>query len=285
VPKHPPEVHVIPGLRLGRRVNHDPRSRQFRYQASPVPLTSIEHPIGIPVLDQGDTGDCVANTGVEILSTEPFAAAVKGITLDEDYARALYHDLTVADDYPGTWNVDPPHGEDTGSDGLTLGKVLTSRGLISGYQHIFDVASFLAALQVQAVAVGLTWRSGCDNPSSTGLIRWTGTIRGGHELCAYAYDADRQWVRLRNHWTASWGDKGSCWMPLADLTAALAADGDATVLIPATKPAPTPTPSPADADATLVTAMTPWRKSVISRITKAGKAAAAFDSWRSVKGI
>lgn len=276
MPVVPIPEQVIPGYRLGRNLNHDPRSVAFRYRSIDANLKTVSHLPSIPCLDQGDVGSCVANTGTELLATAEYAA-VKPPTLDEAYAQALYHDCTASDDYPGTW---PP--DDTGSDGLTLGKVLTARGLASGYQHAMDTASFLAALQVRAVPVGITWKSGCDNPSSAGLIRWTGSIRGGHELLAIGYDAAKQWVELQNHWGADWGVGGRCWIPIADLAAAFGADGDATIIVPASQPAPTPTPSPVDVDAQLWAAEKTWAK---ARHTGTNKTAArALSAWAAAKG-
>jgi hypothetical protein len=278
VPRSAIPEKIIDGHRLGRQINHDPRSRAYRYRRVPTALQSVTHLPSIPCLDQGDVGSCVANTGTELLATDAFAAVTHIPTLDEAYAQALYHDCTAADDYPGTW---PP--TDTGSDGTTLGAVLKTRGLASGYQHAMDPASFLDALQTCAVPIGITWKSGCDNPSSTGLIRWTGSVRGGHELLACGYDADRQWVMLQNHWGSSWGVGGRCWISVADLTAALANDGDATIIIPATQPAPTPAPTPVDVDAQLWAAEKSWAS---ARHTGSNKTVAqALTAWSTAKGF
>lgn len=276
MPVVPIPEQVIPGYRLGRNLNHDPRSRSYRYRAASADFKTVSHLPDLPCLDQGSVGSCVANTGTELLATANFAG-VRPAVLDEPYAVDLYRELTRNDPFPGSWEP-----TDTGSDGTTLGKILVRRGLASGYQHAMDPTSFLAALQVGAVPVGLTWKSGCDNPDSQGIIRWTGSVRGGHEVLACGYDANRQLVMLQNHWGPSYGLGGRCLMPVADLLAALADDGDATIIIPATAPAPTPQIS---ADQALVNAMVPWRKSVISRITRAGKAAQAFDTWRYSKGL
>ena len=130
--------------------------------------------------------------------------------------------------------------------------------------------------------IGLTWKSGCDNPSSTGLIRWTGTVRGGHELLCVAYDADRQWVMLQNHWGSSWGVGGRCWISVADISAALADDGDATIIIPATSPAPTPTPSPADVDTQLWADVKVW--AAAKHVGSNASAAKAVSVWAKSKG-
>jgi hypothetical protein len=231
---------------LGRNLNHDPRSKLYRWKAAKgVALATVEHHLNVPVLNQGDLGSCVANTGTEILSADPFWSTLPADVksgLNEDFAVQLYSDVTAADPWPGQWKPD-----DTGTDGLSLAKVLTARGLISGYQHILDPVSALAALQTVPLAVGINWLSGCDNPDSTGLVSYTGSVRGGHEITAYGYDADRQRVLFRNHW-GDWGLGGCFSMTAVDFAKALADDGDATVFVPNTQPAPTPTPPTIDAD-------------------------------------
>lgn len=278
------EESVMPGSRLGRHLNHDPRSRQYRFKAAPtVTLADVEHTIHIPILDQGNIGSCVANTGTEIMASDVFwstlTPAEQG-ALNESWAVRLYHDLTVADGYPGTY---PP--DDTGSDGLTLAKVLTSRKLISGYQHIFDVTSALAALQKSALAIGMKWLTGCDRPNSDGIVTYTGTERGGHEITAYKYIASEQLVGLRNHWSSSWGAAGTFYMTVADFGKALANDGDATVLVPRTSPAPTPSPV-VSADA----ALTSWWDiskdwSTAKHTASNARAAKAAQTLAKAKGL
>ncbi len=265
------------GRGLGRRLNHDGRSRAYRYRAVATDLKSVTHLPAIPCLDQGDIGSCVANTGTELLATTEFDA-VRPVSLDEAYAVDLYRELTRSDGYPGEW---PP--TDSGSDGLTLGKVLKARGLASGYQHAMDFASFLAALQIRAVPIGINWKSGCETPTSTGLIRWTGSVLGGHELLAYSYDADRQWIGLQNHWGAQWAVGGRCWISVSDLASALADDGDATIIIPANQPAPTPTPSPTDADAAMWAKEKAW--AAAKHVGSNKTAAQDLSVWAAAKGF
>jgi len=49
---------VVPGRRLGRHVNHDPRSLRFLVGAPARALQSVEHRRTTPVLDQGELGSC-----------------------------------------------------------------------------------------------------------------------------------------------------------------------------------------------------------------------------------
>ncbi len=230
---------VVPGQRLGRHQNHDPRSLPYRYKARTAgTLQTVSHPPSIPCLDQGDVGSCVGNTFTELLSTREFADVARGLVLDETFAQDFYSDCTKADTYPGTWRPD-----DTGTDGTTAGNVAVARGLAAGFQHAMDSDSFAAAVQKHAVPIGIKWRSGMDTPDTAGVVRYRGAVRGGHELLVVGYNATAGQYELQNHWTAEWGVGGRCWITAADLYSALADDGDATIVIPGTEPAPVPTPA------------------------------------------
>lgn len=267
---------VIPGYRLGRHLRHDPRSKAYRWKRTAANLVTTEDWPTIPCLNQRNVGACTFFSGTELLASKRFKA-VRPATLDNAFALDGYREVTRSDPFPGSWEPD-----DTGSDGLSVAKVFVTRGYSSGYQHVMDLASLLAAIQVGGLIIGITWKSGCDNPNSDGIIRWTGAIRGGHELYLGAYDNERQLFGLQNHWGSDWGINGRCWIPVADLAAALADDGDATIILPATVPAPVPTP-PADADAILWGATRSW---AAARHTGSNaKAATSVKAWAVAKGL
>jgi hypothetical protein len=268
---------------LGRHVNHDPRSRQYAFKApkNAPPLVSVRHNINLGILDQGEIGSCVPNTGTEYLAWDGiFYTLSKDIQdkLGEPFAVDLYRKVTRKDPFDGAWEPD-----DTGSDGLTLAQVLKELGLISGYVHTFDVLSALTALQTSPLAIGIEWLQGCFFPDSKGQILYSGNAAGGHEILVDEYDAENQRVWIRNHWTDSWGIKGRAWFSVADFTRALKNDGDVIVLVPNTQPAPLPTPvsTLSDIDKELIAGMEPWSKGIFSKVTKAGKANQAYLNWKS----
>lgn len=241
-----PEV-VVPGMRLGRHVAHDPRSLGYAYVADDRPLVSHRWSRRCPVLDQGNVGACTGNALVGWLGTDTLAREGSA-TVDETLALGVYHDETLVDGFPGTY---PP--DDTGSDGLAAGKVAVQRTWATGYRHAFDVLDALHAIvYVGPVLLGMAWRTGCDRPTVAGRIRWTGAVRGGHELLADelhvvlkrdgTLDETRSLVGITNSWSTAWGQAGRCYLPVADLRRALAQQGDATILdaVPAPVPAPPP---------------------------------------------
>lgn len=236
--RHIPET-VVPGKRLGRHVNHDPRSLAFRVKAARA-LKTVLWDRKIPVLDQGDVGSCTGNAATGALGTVPdfdaLASAVQG-SLDEKMAVALYSSATRLDDYTGTY---PP--TDTGSDGLSVAKAAKARGLISGYLHATSIAAMNTALQSGPVIVGTNWYVGFDSPDSTGLVKISGTVRGGHEFEVIGYDVDTDTYTAVNSWGEGFGVKGRFRFSGKDMARLLAEDGDCTQLLPVSVPSPVPTP-------------------------------------------
>lgn len=232
--------------RLGRRVNHDTESWRYAWR-TPHPgrrLTSVRHTRRVPVLDQGQLGSCTGNAGIGCLGTDPYYATISPTdhwhALNEADAVALYSSATGADDYPGQY---PP--DDTGSDGLTIAKVLTEAGEIAGYQWAFTVADALAALQTRPLISGVPWYDDMFNPDpATGIASIGGTLAGGHEFVVDEYDADRQLVGCTNSWGTGWGMSGRFYLRVTDWATLLAEQGDVTIFVPSTDPPPIPTPDP-----------------------------------------
>jgi len=270
----------VPQYPLGRLKQHDERSRAFAYRAAaPAVLRSVRHTSHIGILDQGDVGSCTGNATVGALGYDPYFSTVNGTSLDEDLAVKVYSLATTLDPFTGTYLPD-----DTGSSGLAAAKAAQQLGLISGYQHAFNLAAALTALQAGPVITGITWYESFFTPSSSGLVNiQTGDKpAGGHEVCVDGYDDAEQLVWFRNSWSDSWGVGGRFCMPVTTWAQLLSDDGDATILTPLTLPAPVPNITP---DAILIRAMDPWASGTFATYTKAGKAASAFRTWRASKGI
>lgn len=268
---------------LGRIVHHDPRSRQYAYKAAPgVTYASVQHTSHIGILDQGQLGSCTGNATVGALGCDPFYGTIPtplAAQLDEQGAVAIYSAATRLDDAPGQY---PP--TDTGSSGLAAAKAAQTQKLISGYRHAFTLADALAALQDTPVITGITWYSSFDTPDPSGLVSLThgATIRGGHEICADGYDADKGIVWFRNSWGTGWGVQGRFCMTAATWAQLLANQGDVTVMVPLSSPPPTPA---VDVDAALAAALRKWEPSILTKLTKAGQVKAAGDAWMASHGL
>lgn len=218
--------------RLGRHVDHDPRSRGFAV-AEPADLThlvSVRHQRHIPVLDQGQVGSCTANAAVGALGTSPLwdvhhvGLSGRSGYADERLAVALYSDEQRAlfgQPYPPS---------DKGGSGLAIAKVLKARGMITGYRHAFSLNACLSALAKQPVIIGVSWFQDMFTPDPDGRVHPTGAaLNEGHEVVLDELDVENQRVWLTNSWGASWGVVGRGYLTWADLGTLLADQGDCTV--------------------------------------------------------
>lgn len=237
------EESVVPGRRLGRHVNHDPRSEAYRVQAAGTPQSKRWARM-IPILDQGDVGSCTGNATVGVLGTQPFygdlaARIAAGLTLDEPEAQKLYSAAEVIDGGQGY----PP--EDQGSSGLSVAKAALAAGLISGYQHATSVEEAQTAIQSGPFIVGTNWLTSFDSPDAEGIVTITptATVRGGHEYECLGWDAQRDLWEFDNSWGTSFGVGGSFFYSSETLATLLAQDGDATPFVPLSQPAPVPVPA------------------------------------------
>lgn len=239
-----PEV-VVPGRRLGRNVNHDPRSVAFRVGARAVTPKSVRWERHGPILDQGNLGSCVANAGTAMLMCDPFWSTLdkqlQKVLSDaqtaEQYAVQTYREVTRIDPFPGSWEPD-----DTGSDGLSLGKLFKSRGLAAGYEHVMSLDDAHAAIQKGPYPVGVSWLSNMDQPSSEGIVNVSGSSRGGHEILVTEYDASRDLWWLDNSWSEAFGKNGRFAISSEGYQKLMKLQADGTPMTPSSQPAPEPKP-------------------------------------------
>lgn len=240
--RHIPEI-IIEDKRLGRHVNHDSRSKNYRVERKTASPVTKSWNRDTPILDQGNLGSCTGNGSTGVLGTDPFFALVKqafpNTTLDEAEAVKIYSLATQLDNYQGTY---PP--TDTGSDGLSAAKACQQLGFISGYTHALSLDDLIQGLQTGPCIVGTDWLTGMDSPDGNGLVHATGTVRGGHEYECWKVDMENSMLGFKNSWGASWGDAGGFYYSFADFSKLLKDDGDATFFTPLTAPAPVPTPTP-----------------------------------------
>ena len=242
--------------RLGRNIKHDERSRGFPFVSSKllseVEDLDVEWDMAIQALDQMFLGSCTGNAGTANeatnshdytgLTNDPLSLAV----LDEEYAVTLYSEATALDPYQGTY---PP--EDTGSDGLSIAKVLSNRGLITSYEHIFSLSAAILAIHHGPFITGVNWYEGMFNPDTRGVVTISGRVAGGHEFTAVGRkryftnqgDTDFYW-KFRNSWGPFWGADGNFYMSDSTYGRLLSEDGDATVLNWVSAVSPPPEPSP-----------------------------------------
>lgn len=280
--------------RLGRHVNHDPQSRRYARRAeAAVEVVTTLHVRHIPVFQQGNLGRCVPTSGLGLLGTGVFFAAYdamenKPYPLTEEGCIQAYRDVTRIDPFPGEWEPD-----DTGSDGLSMAKLLKSKGAIPGFLHTFNIRDFVAGLMRTACMVGTVWTNDMFEHDADAVVHPTGSAAGGHEYIADGYivkgdlfgprqrPAPTDMVRFMNSWGPEWGDDGRHYIPVNEFSGLLARQGDATFLVPSDKPAPTP--EPADPDQTLADELRDWARNEHAHTSK--KARRAVRTWLDVKGL
>jgi hypothetical protein len=219
--------------RLGRHVHLDARSLAYTVErdlgAMCTPIKARHWPRVIPIQDQGQTGSCTGHAGTSALGTAPLWD-LTGHTLlsardngeDEVYALDLYEEATRNDPFPGSY---PP--TDTGSDGLTVAKVLRTRGTIGSYSHATSAQGLLVALQHGPVMLGLPWYNAFFTPDRDHFIDMKGWgrsgVAGGHEVLICGLDPNHRdaagsVLTVANSWSTSWGDAGYFRMRLATWT-------------------------------------------------------------------
>lgn len=231
--------------RLGRHVAHDSKSLRFLApRRDPRTLTSVRHEFQIPVIDQLNEGSCTGHAITANMCSGKFWNTVSTIVPRDAqgahlWARQVYCDATAIDNWPGTFEPD-----DTGSDGLSVAKVMKNRGLISGYTHATSLEAVLTALATQVVIVGTSWYANMFDVDQTGHINVSGQTIGGHEYALDQLDVENRRVWKRGSWSEYWGQAGRAWMTWDELDRLLHDDGDCTVLVPRAEPAPIPTPEP-----------------------------------------
>jgi hypothetical protein len=218
---HLPE-QVVEGKRLGRHVEHDPRSRDFSAKRAPK-IISVQHQAtGLP-LDQGELGSCTANALCGALDSAP--DFVGGTPLGEPDAVRLYKLETELEGKPC-----PPN--DPGGSGLMVCKAAKQLGLISSYKHAFGLQHALEALVLRPVITGIGWYSSFDTPDpTTGLVEIApgAAVRGGHEIVADGIDAENKLVWFWNSWGPHFGLGGRFCMAFDTWGRLLKERGDVTV--------------------------------------------------------
>lgn len=282
---------------LGRNIHLDSRSKLYALQPTRTAITPIRHSQFIGILDQGQTGACTGNASTSCAYHQPFVmthdAASWRYAANEDGARAWYHENTVEDDYPGTWNIDGT-GDDTGSDGLTSSKVAKEAGICSGYQAAFDLDSSLQALMKASGITGIPWYNSMFTAGSDGLLTvdMKSGLAGGHELCVDEIVAatssgngtGEPLVGGPNSWGPSWGAMGRWYLRASDWWKLRQQEGDVYFWVPIAEPAPTPDPDASMNDREMWAATAPFRNDhhVVPHIVHA---AAALTAWGAELGL
>jgi len=209
--------------RLGRHVEHDPRSWNY-----PAPrareLKSVLHRRRGRIFTQPyDTGACTGFAAAGLLMTEPFYRLDRELT-DID-ALVLYAHATHLDAYAGAY---PP--DDTGSSGLAVMKAARAAGYVQSFGHAFGLQHALYALMLAPVITGVNWYPSFDHPRH-GVVHKAGHPRGGHEFLVVGMNVEDEMIRACNSWGPDWGDHGYFEFSFRVWDELLALNGDVTTVL------------------------------------------------------
>jgi hypothetical protein len=209
---------------LGRKVEHDQRSRAFAF--TPRLATTVVKKTWRrygDVLDQGQLGSCTGNAMTHALNSLPLHKT--GTTVwKEATAVMIYSAATALDDFPGAY---PP--DDTGSSGLGVCKAAVNMGLITRYDWAFGFDHTLQTLMTGPVLVGTNWYEGMFYPNSSGVVTISGNPAGGHEYLLVGVDPGKKLLTFQNSWSNLWGLNGRFLMSYDSFKRLLSEDGDAVI--------------------------------------------------------
>lgn len=209
--------------RLGRHIEHDPRSRAFGTAHAFSPLVSAHWERHCPPFDQDAVGSCTAESAVGVKMTGPFFDP--SVILGQADCLSLYEQATRLDKIPGHY---PP--DDTGSSGLAAAKAAHKRGWFRAYHHAFGLHAVLASIGRGPGMLGISWYEGFDRPFGLGAeLRIAGDVRGGHEVAVNWIDVPSRMIGGAQSW-GDWGPLHGWWsMSFDTLERLLAEKGDYVV--------------------------------------------------------
>jgi len=221
IAEHPSEAG---GGRLGRHIEHDPRSRDYRAEGAPA-ITDVEHKAhGLP-LNQLRAGKCTAEALSGAQNCDPFYPL--------RYADGRLAPLTDADSdqlyIRETTDEGQPYPQyDPGGTGLAVCRAARELGWLQRYAWAFTFDEALRALVMRPAIIGCNWYDSMDTPDSNGLVTISAnaSVRGGHEIVAVSINTRAQLVGFWNSWGTGWGDGGRFWMGYATVERLLAEQGD-----------------------------------------------------------
>jgi hypothetical protein len=214
---------------LGRRVEHDPRSRMFAFvPPRAVATKTVRWRRYGQVLDQGNVGACTGFAMAQWLNCKP-AHDPREAYVPMERAVEFYSLATQLDPWPGSY---PP--TDTGSSGLAACKAAQRLGWISGYRWIFNgVDALKEALLFSPVMAGTVWLSRMFNArpiaGQAPFLQVSGSEEGGHEYLIVGWNERSGYFTMCNSWSGSWGLNGNARIWADDMAELLRRQGDLVV--------------------------------------------------------
>lgn len=233
----------MPGF--GRLVAPDERDKQFPMRLMLDPLRDQFFPRGIPpgnrhyfsgtVLDQGETGTCVAHGWTAKVHAAPIMQKMS-VTPYDFYRRIVAIDEWSDNDFEATA---PDSQLQSGTSVRAGAKMLVQLGYAKQYlwaESAEDVRAWILA-GFGGVVMGTWWTNTMMNTDAEGFVSYTGSRVGGHAWYINGWNdkvrhngVNVPAARAQNSWGMAWGQKGRFWITRDDLERAISENGEACAL-------------------------------------------------------
>jgi hypothetical protein len=194
-----------------------------------VRLDTTHHPMFEHVLDQGETGTCVAHMGKHWERTAPVIQhARKKVDAMEIYRRTVLFDPWPQNDAPD-WQF--------GTTLEALARYYRSIGMIKEWRHSEEeqeVGEFIALRAKDGRRLGasvwlaLPFKRSMMQTDSKGFVKVSGSEQYWHATLASGYNVKGDYYRIANSWHRRWGVHGYYYLRGADMRSLLVEGGHAT---------------------------------------------------------
>lgn len=221
---------------LGRKKEHDPRSRAFPapfFAEAEKPLQTISYRLDANPLNQLNLSACTGFSCGNLLNLRLFlysriAARKSRAYLGFQESVGLYSVATQNDQWPEVY---PP--TDAGSSGLGVCKAAQQFGYITEYTWAFGFDHFLHSMMVGPMLAGTLWTNSMFDPDPDGFVKptYASGVAGGHEYLCNGVNMRDEYLWFTNSWGTKWGKKGRFRMTFNDFKQLLADGGDAVAPI------------------------------------------------------
>ncbi len=227
------------GRGLGFRHIEDSRDKNFLMRTQLDPLLAQYFPRGLPpgtrhyrsgpVLDQGNTGTCVAHG---------WAAWSQGAPLMVKPTPALepmhlYDEIVKIDEWADN---DNDIERQFGTSVRAGAKYLQSKGYIKNYywaESAEDVRAWHLA-GFGTCVLGTVWKSNMWETGSGDILQVSGWDEGGHAYKSSGWNdsvGPKGAVRIQNSWGYKWSTNGHAWILYDDLDTLIHEDGEVCAAI------------------------------------------------------